>query len=179
METGALALAIANLLDPLIRLGVHTVTSWQRSSHFGVDAERLRVRFKRERRQTEAIRRLLLMKAEGIGVDTTVFEQFDDLWQADLLDELRQLRALTRELEEIENRYYIFAPIHATPLLQGQPPTEEIVNLALAEDREAELQRAATRSQLVRWGLKDAKKTERILDDLHKWVELFKEDVEM
>jgi hypothetical protein len=179
MEASGLVLAIVNLIDPIIRLGCYTATSWQRSSHFGDDAERLRVRFKRERRQLEAIRRLLLMRAEGLGVDTTIFEQFEDLWQADLLDELRQLRALTRELEDIENRYFVFAAIHPTPSLQGQLPTEEVVNLALAEDRETELQRAATRSQLIRWGLKDAKRTARILDNLHTWVELFKEDVEM
>jgi hypothetical protein len=85
---------------------------------------------------------------------------------------------LTRDLEEIENRYHVFAGIHASPL-QGQPPTEEVVNLALAEDREAELQRAATKPQLLLWGLKDGKRTARILEDLHKWVQLFKEDVEM
>jgi hypothetical protein len=178
MEVSGLVLAVAGLIDPLIRLGYHTSRSQQRSSSFGVDAERLRVRLRREKRQVEAIRRLLLTKAEGLGLSATVFEQFDDLWQADLLDELRQLRALTRELEEIEDRYHVFNA-GETGATQSQPPTAEIVNLALADDREAALQRAATKSQLMRWGFKDAKRTAKILDDLHKWVELFKEDVQM
>ena len=179
MEVASLVLAVANMMDPLIRLGRHTSTSLQRSSHFGIDAEKLRVSFKRERRQVEAMRRLLLMKAEGLGVDTTVFEQLDDSWQADLLDELRQLRALTRELEELENRYYIFAPLYTTLASHAQPPTESVVNLALAEDREAKLQRAATKPQLLRWGFKDGKRATRVLDDLHIWVRFFKEDLEM
>ncbi|KAL8735413.1 MAG: hypothetical protein Q9166_000959 [cf. Caloplaca sp. 2 TL-2023] len=174
MEVASIILAVTNLIDPLLRLGYHTSKSLKRSSHFGVDAEKLRVSFNREKRQVEALRRLLLMKA------TTVFEQFDDLWQADLLDELRQLRALTRGLEEIESRYDIFAVIHVTtPPLQVQPPTEEVVNLVLADEREAKLQRAATTPQLIRWGFKDAKRAARIMDDLHKWVRSFKDDLEI
>lgn len=180
MEVASIVLAVINLIDPLLRLGYHTSKSLKRSSHFGVDAEKLRVSFNREKRQVEALKRLLLMKAEGVGVDTTIFEQFDDLWQADLLDELRQLRALTRGLEEIESRYEIFAVIPVTtPPLQVQPPTDEVVNLTLADEREAKLQRAATTPQLIRWGLKDAKRAAKMMDDLHKWVRSFKDDLEM
>ena len=179
MEAVGLVLAVANLIDPLIRLGHHSLASWKQSSTFSVDAERLCVQFKRERRQVEAIRRLLLMKAEGLGVDTVVFEQFEDLWQAELLDELRQLRALTRGLEEIEQRYHIFAGTHGATTTQGQLPTEKVVNLALLDEREADFYRAATKSQLMLWGLRDGKRAAKLLDDLHRWVELFKEDVEM
>jgi hypothetical protein len=79
METSALILAVINLIDPLIRLGRGASEIWQHLKNFGVDAERMRVQFKRERRQVESIRRLLLMRAEGLGVDTSIFEQFDDL----------------------------------------------------------------------------------------------------
>lgn len=177
MEAG-LVLAVASLIDPLIRLGRNSLASWKQSSNFGIDAEKLRVHFKRERRQIEAIRHLLLTRAEGLGVDTTVFEQFKDLWQADLLDELRQLRAMTRGLEEIEQRYHIFAGPHSATT-QGQLPTEEVVNLALLEDREVDFYRAATKSQLMLWGVRDGKRAAKLLDDLHRWVELFKEDIEM
>lgn len=179
MEVVGLVAAVASLVDPLIHLGRYTSTSVQRSSHFGVDAEKLRVSFKHVRRQVEAMKGLLLMRAEGSGVDTTVFEQFPDEWQVDLLDELRQLRALTRDLEEIDNRYGIFAALPATQSLQGQPPTEEVVELALVDNREAELQKAATKLQLIRWGMKDAKRAAKIPDKLHKWVQLFKEHIEM
>ena len=178
MEAAGLVLAVANLMDPLIRLGRRASTSWRQSAHFGVDAEKVRVQFRRERRQVEAMRQLLLMKAEGLGLGTTIFEQFEDMWQADLLDELRQLKALTQSLEEIEKRYHVFTETHDTQL-QGQPPTDEIVRLALDENREADLQRQATKSQLMLWGLKDAKRTAKLLEDLHKWVEFFKEDVKM
>lgn len=178
MEAGGLIIGVANLMDPLIRLGRGAFRSWQQSKHFGTDAERLRVQFNHERRQVEAMKGLLLVKLEGLGFGKTVFEQFSDIWQAELLDELRQLAALTRDLEEIENRYHIFSVAHASPV-QGQPPTEEVVGLALAENREAELQKAATTSQLALWGLRDNKRTARILGELHKWVCFFKETLEM
>jgi hypothetical protein len=179
MEAAGMVLAVASLIDPLIRLGRNSFVSWKQSSTFGIDAERLRVQFKRERRQVEAIRRLLLTRAEGLGVDTTIFEQFEDLWQADLLDELRQLRVLTRSLEEIEDRYHIFSETHGATTTQGQLPTEEVVNLALLDNREADFYRTATKSQLVLWGIRDGKRTTKLLDDLHHWVKLFKDDVEM
>lgn len=178
MEVGGLALGVANLMDPLIRLGRGALRSWHQSKHFGVDAERLRVQFNHERRQVEAMKSLLLAKLEGLGFGKTVFEQFSDTWQAELLNELRQLAALTRDLEEIESRYHIFSVVRASSV-QGQPPTDEIVGLALAENREAELQKAATASQLALWGLRDNKRTSAILGELHRWVRFFKETLEM
>lgn len=51
MEVASLVLAITNLIDPLLRLGYNASKGLKRSSHFGVDAEKLRVSLKREKRQ--------------------------------------------------------------------------------------------------------------------------------
>ena len=133
--------------------------------------------FNHERHRLEAIRKVLLEKEFGPEKPLTLFEQFKDDWQADLFDELRQLRILYLEIESMEERYQIFAPPHTSPAMNR--PTDAMVDLSLEDRRETKLQESATRKQLTFWALRDSKRTESLLIRLEQWVNRFREAVAM
>lgn len=117
---------------------------------------------------------------EGLGeADAIIFEQFDADWQNDLLDELRQLRALTRDLEEIETLYHVFNEAASATMPDPASSLRTQLDTLTIDDREVLLQHRATTRQLLKWGVRDAKRTAKLLNDLEHWIELFKDDVQM
>lgn len=124
-----LVFACVAILEPLINLGTSIHSNVKRASLFGKDAERFRVRYNHERHRLEALRKVLLEKHYGSEKRLTLFEQLKEDWQADLFDELRQLRFLCVEIEIMEVRYGIFSPSHRP--LAAAIPTDAMVDLSL------------------------------------------------
>lgn len=176
-SAAGIVLAAIAIIEPLIQLGRGVQKSTHNALNFGKDAERFRVTFNHERRRLEAIRKVLLEKEFGPEDPSTLFEQFQDDWQADLFDELRQLRILYLEMESMESRYQIFAPMHSS--LAGALPTDAIVDLSVNDRREFRLQNTASRKQLAFWALRDSKRTQELISRLETWVNRFRETVAM
>ena len=171
-----LVFACVAILEPLIHLGSTVHATTKRASFFGRDAEQFRVMYNHERHRLEALRKVLLEKEFGPEQRMTLFERFEEDWQADLFDELRQLRFLYVEIESIEVRYGMFSIPSRQP---AGAPTDSVLDLSLEDRREIDLQRSATRKQLAFWALRDSKRTESLLSRLKQWVDRFQESVTM
>ena len=178
MASGAgIVLAAIALIEPIIHLGEGIHKSAHNALSFGKDAELFRVSFNHERRRLEAIRKVLLEKEFGPENPSTIFEQFPDDWQADLFDELRQLRILYVELESIEARYGIFAP--ARSISSGILPTDALIDLSVNDRREIDLQKSVSAKQLSVWALRDSKRTLDLMSRLQQWINRYRETVAM